>query len=90
MSSIFQIPLFLSYQCHLLARWLFNRHPSRRIARSNANLAHNLPQARTIAVAQAVLGGTATIEEWRRACWAELAAAVVAAAITGGFGDFRG
>ncbi|KAK3934376.1 hypothetical protein QBC46DRAFT_413954 [Diplogelasinospora grovesii] len=43
----------------------------------------------TIAATEAVLNGTGTIEEWRRAFWAELGAHAATRAIDRGFGQFR-
>ncbi|RYP06944.1 hypothetical protein DL765_009310 [Monosporascus sp. GIB2] len=63
---------------------------SRRLAARAARRALDLAAARTIAASEAVLNGDATIQEWRRAFWAELAAAAALAAIERGFGHFRG
>lgn len=60
------------------------RGPSRRLAQLAAD------QAADHAAAAAVLNGTGTIQQWRQAYWAELAARTAAAAIRGGFGQFRG
>ena len=75
------------------AAWLIihiYRGPSRRLALRAAHLAVAAAAARTIAAAQAVINTTGTIEEWRRAYWAELGARAAATAINRGFGQFRG
>jgi hypothetical protein len=74
----------------LLGRARGHRTLSRRIATRNARIAVNVAAARLIAAAQALHNGTGTIDEWRRAFWAELAARAAVRALERGFGEFRG
>jgi hypothetical protein len=66
------------------------RGPSRRLAQLHADAAARIAAARLVEAAQAVFNGTGTIQEWRQAYWAELAARTAATAIRRGFGHFRG
>ncbi|PVH74317.1 hypothetical protein DL98DRAFT_658891 [Cadophora sp. DSE1049] len=57
------------------------RSSSRRLALQVAHRTLAIAQAATLAASEAVFQGNVTIEEWRRAYWAEVAAAAAAAAI---------
>ncbi|THV45239.1 hypothetical protein BGAL_0512g00030 [Botrytis galanthina] len=64
-----------------------DRSFSHRIATRQALVYLRYAQAKTIAIAEAVLRGQFPINEWRQAYWLELGAETACIALHRGFGD---